>query len=191
MFSGACNVMGGSVVLNPRLRHDRYEALRAALSLMYIDTYFPLDVIVMNKNSTDFEKRMAMANRNAEYVADLLRSHEAVSHVFYPKGSPTQHHYDKYKRKNGEYGYLVSVCFTSPNAAVAFHDELDVAKGPSLGTNFTLASPYTLLAHSSELEWAEQHGMSEHLVRISVGLEAVEHLRDVVHRALRAAERQC
>jgi cystathionine gamma-synthase len=29
----------------------------------------------------------------------------------------------------------------------AFFDALDTHKGPSLGTNFTLACPYTLLAH--------------------------------------------
>ncbi len=29
-----------------------------------------------------------------------------------------------------------------------------VAKGPGFGTNFTLACPYTLLAHYTELEWA-------------------------------------
>lgn len=32
--------------------------------------------------------------------------------------------------------------------------DLQVAKGPGFGTNFTLACPYTLLAHYTELEWA-------------------------------------
>jgi cystathionine gamma-synthase len=49
-----------------------------------------------------------------------------------------------------------------------------VAKGPSLGTNFTLVCPYTLLAHYNELPWAEEFGVDRFLIRVSVGLETIE-----------------
>jgi len=49
-----------------------------------------------------------------------------------------------------------------------------VNKGPSLGTNFTLVCPYTLLAHYCELDWAASFGVPGHLIRVSVGLEAPE-----------------
>jgi cystathionine beta-lyase/cystathionine gamma-synthase len=39
-----------------------------------------------------------------------------------------------------------------------FYDELNVAKGPSLGTNFTLVCPYTILAHFEELAFAKSCG---------------------------------
>jgi cystathionine gamma-synthase len=60
--------------------------------------------------------------------------------------------------------------------AQQFYDTLDVYKGPSLGTNFTLACPYTLIAHYTELDWAESYGVPRHLVRVSVGLEEPEWL---------------
>lgn len=63
-------------------------------------------------------------------------------------------------------------------------DALETAKGPSLGTNFTLCCPYTLLAHYGELEWAGQFGVDSHLIRISVGLEETEELVGVFERAL-------
>jgi len=44
-------------------------------------------------------------------------------------------------------------------------------KGQSLGTNFTYACPYTILAHYFELEWAAEYGVKEGLVRTSVGVE--------------------
>jgi len=47
---------------------------------------------------------------------------------------------------------------------------------------------YTLLAHYSELEWAAEYGVVEDLVRISVGLEDEEWLRDRIDKALKAAE---
>lgn len=189
MFSGACNVMGGSAFLSPKSRH--HERLRAAFSDAYLDTYFPLDVVVMEKNSVDFSARVLSASRNAERIAERLREHRAVEEVFYPKGSPTQHLYDRYKRAGGGYGFLLSVRFVKPAAAIAFYDALDVAKGPSLGTNFTLCCAYTLLAHHSELEWAAKYGVVEHLVRISVGVEDASTLEGLVAKALAAAEEHC
>ncbi|KAF5675254.1 O-succinylhomoserine (thiol)-lyase [Fusarium denticulatum] len=187
MFSGGCNVMGGSVTLNPKSR-DHWD-MKRRLKDRYVNTYFPLDVIVMEKNSTDFEERVTEASQNAEHLADTLRKHISVGQVYYPKGSPTQRLYEKYKRPGKGYGYLLSIRFNTPAAAIAFHDALDVAKGPSLGTNFTLGCAYTLFAHFHELEWAEKYGVVEHLVRISVGIENERFLDEVIKTALYAAER--
>jgi cystathionine gamma-synthase len=170
MFSGACNVMGGSLVLNPVSRH--FESMRDTLSMQFVDTYFALDVLVMESNSRDFAHRVSEASSNAEIVVELLRHLATVQEVFYPRGHSSQHIYDSFLRPGGTYGFLLSATFVSPECAIAFHDALDVAKGPILGTNFTLARAYTLLAHYSELECAARFGVVEHLIRISVGVES-------------------
>ncbi|KAJ4182503.1 hypothetical protein NW755_010270 [Fusarium falciforme] len=187
MFSGACNVMGGSIALNPQSK--LFTNMKKVLEDLSIDTYFPLDVIFMEENSADFEKRVVVASRNAERIADMLRQHSSVDQVYYPKGNPTQDIYERFKRPGKEYGYLLSIRFKKPEAAIAFHDALDVAKGPSLGTNFTLCCAYALFAHYSELEWAAEFGVVEHLVRISVGIESQEELDELVGTALAAAAR--
>lgn len=61
-----------------------------------------------------------------------------VKEVYYPKYSPTKSFYDSCRNPNGGYGGLFSVTFHATEAAVAFFDVLEVLKGPSLGTNFTL-----------------------------------------------------
>ena len=81
----------------------------------------------------------------------------------------------------------MSVTFQTTKQAVAFFDKLDTAKGPSLGTNFTLSSPYVILAHYAELDWVKQFGVDPGLVRISVGLEDASILRAKANRALAAA----
>ena len=68
-----------------------------------------------------------------------------------------------------------------------FFDALETAKGPSLGTNFTLSSPYVILAHYTELEWTAQFGVDPDLVRVSVGLEDAADLEAKFQKALRAA----
>jgi len=76
------------------------------------------------------------------------------------------------RRPDGGWGSLIT--FLPRHAATSsprIYDRLAVCKGPSLGTIFTLACPFTLLAHYTELDWAESCGVSRHLIRISVGLE--------------------
>jgi cystathionine gamma-synthase len=64
--------------------------------------------------------------------------------VYYPKYNPTKSNYDNCRRENGGYGGLVSTTFDTTDDAIRFYDALQTAKGPSLGTNFTLT--YVLLA---------------------------------------------
>ncbi|UNI20183.1 Cystathionine gamma-synthase [Purpureocillium takamizusanense] len=188
MFSGACNVMGGSIVVSPWSRQR--GILRAALGGRYEDTMFPLDVLVLRANSADFEARVAAASANARRVVGQLREHPLVDEVLYPWGGPSQERYERFRKPGAGYGFLLSVRFHRPEAAVAFHDALELAKGPSFGTSFTLVCPYTVLAHYSELEWAGQYGVPAHLVRISIGVEDSELLRAAIGKALNAAELQ-
>ena len=143
----------------------------------------------MEANSRDFTTRVERANANAEEVCGLLKRHRSVAKVYYPKDSSTQALYDAFKRPRGGYGYLLSVVFSNSESAMAFFDALDVAKGPSLGTNFTLGCPYTLFAHYGEREWAARYGVVEHLVRISVGLEDPGVIGRKMELALKAVDR--
>jgi cystathionine gamma-synthase len=189
MFSGGCNVMGGSVTLNSKSPY--YDRLKGILEDKRGEeerAWFWEDVLTMEENSRDFEARVDRASENAEVVVGLLRASSVVREVYYPLGAPTQEVYDRYRVEGGRYGFLLSIRFVSPAMAVAFYDAFDVAKGPSLGTDFTLCCAYTLLAHYKELEWAAEYGVVEDLVRISVGLEERKWLEERVLRALRAAE---
>ena len=187
VFTGECNVMGGSAVLNPQSRY--YSQIKATMEVDYEDNYWPEDAIFMERNSRDFVSRIQRINSSAEAICDTLKASPIVNEVFYPKHSPTRPFYDYCRNKNGGYGGLLSVTFKTTKQAVTFFDKLDTAKGPSLGTNFTLSSPYVILAHYTELDWVKQFGVDPDLVRISVGLEDSGDLCAKVHRALAAAAR--
>lgn len=183
IFSGDCNVMGGSATLNHQSRH--YNSLKKALDgVIYEDVYWPEDVVFMERNSRDFMDRMKRINANAEAICDVLRGHPLVGEVYYPKHNSSRHLYEVCRLPDGGYGGLLSVVFKQSEQAQRFYDSLDTAKGPSLGTNFTLCSPYVLLAHYNELPWAAQFGVDANLIRISVGLEETEVLRQTFLRAL-------
>ncbi|OIW30079.1 cystathionine gamma-synthase [Coniochaeta ligniaria NRRL 30616] len=186
IFSGDCNVMGGSAALNPRGRY--YQSLKTAAAELYQDTYWSEDAIFMERNSRDFASRIDRINANAEAIVELLASHPLVGRVHYPKLNADRANYEDCRLPTGGYGGLLSVVFKRREDAVVFFDSIESAKGPSLGTNFTLTSPYVVLAHFLELDWAASLGVDPDLLRISVGLEDTERLVGIFTSALRAAE---
>ena len=191
--------MINSLVLNPQGRH--YQALKKHMDDKFEDLYFDEDAIYLERNSRDFKQRIRIIDSNAEAICDFLRqrslaggaSTPAIKEVFYPKYiTPENYNHCRIKDSDGKvvggYGGLFSLTFTSLKASLAFFDALPCYKGPSLGTNFTLACPYTILAHFTELGWAAEFGVEEGLVRISVGTEDTDVLLRDFGVALAAAD---
>jgi len=173
-FSGVGDVMAGSLVLNPK--SPLYTPLRSNLVEHFEDLFWQEDAEVLADNAADFGERIARINQSTEALCDALRSHKAVERIHYPKYE-TADSYASIKRENGGYGGLFSLVLKDgAQRAPGYFDQLRVSKGPSLGTNYTLACPYTLLAHFQELDWAESLGISRWLIRVSIGLEEVDDL---------------
>ncbi|KAF9898031.1 hypothetical protein BX616_004589 [Lobosporangium transversale] len=184
IFSGDSNVMGGSLVLNPQRKY--YKDLKEAIGREYEDLMWVEDAIFMERNSRTFQTRIARIDENTEILCDFLRAHPKVKEVFYPK-FVTVKNYLTHKVEGAGYGGLFSVMFKNQKTgSQQFFDALPFYKGPSLGTNFTLACPYTILAHYYELEWAAQYGIERDLIRVAVGLEDREVLLQGFQKALDA-----
>ena len=183
-FSGVGDVMGGAVILNAR--GACYPALKEAMGAVFEpELLWWQDAQILERNSRDYASRVRRMGESAEELAGFLRSHPAVADVFYPKWE-TPAAYAEVQRQGGGFGALFSLVLDEPERTSAkFFDRLEVTKGPSLGTNYTLACPYTLLAHYPELDWAESCGVSRWLIRVSVGLEEPG---DLIGRFARALE---
>ncbi|MCJ1424622.1 hypothetical protein MMC29_002510 [Sticta canariensis] len=136
VFSGDSNVMGGSAILNPQGFY--YQQIRKIMVEEYEDNLWAEDAIFLERNSRDFVSRIERINLNAEAICLTLRASSAVKAVYYPKFNPSRPFYDNCRNPNGGYGGLLSVTFHSTAEAVTFFDHLETAKGPSLGTNFTI-----------------------------------------------------
>jgi cystathionine gamma-synthase len=184
-----------------------YNTLKTKLTSTYEDVFFDEDAIYMGRNSRDLKQRIHLINSNAKATCDFLHSRSvsggypnanvAIKEVWYPNIISEDHNHCRIKSsftsedsdgKAGGYGGLFSLTFTSKAASQAFFDNLPCYKGPSLGANFTLACPFTILAHFTELEWAARSGVEEGFVRVSVGMEEREGLPKGLESALVAAE---
>ena len=183
-FAGTCNVMGGALVCNPRSPH--YHELKDAIRAQHEELLWGGDAAVLDVSARTFPQRMQQHNANGLFIAEKLRAHPLVEKVWYPKWECSEA-YEAVRCPNGGWGALMAFLPKNPaTASPRVFDALRVCKGPSLGTVFTLACPFTLLAHYTELDWAETCGVPRHLIRLSVGLEEPEELWSRIDAALKA-----
>jgi len=180
---GTGDVMGGALICNPR--SPLYPDLKTIVRAQHEELLWEEDAVVLDENAHGFPERMRRHNENGLLIAERLRRHAAVERVWYPKWEFTEA-YEAVRRRGGGWGALLT--FLPKNAeenSPRFYDNLALCKGPSLGTVFSLACPFTLLAHYAELEWAEACGVSRYLIRLSVGLEDPEDLWGRLDAALK------
>ena len=181
-IAGTGDVMGGALICNPR--SPFYHELKPIISSQHEELLWGEDAVVLDTQARGFPERMKRHNQNGLLLAERLRRHPAMERVWYPKWEFSEA-YEAVRRPDGGWGALVTFLpKRGDTTSQGIYDRLAFCKGPSLGTIFTLACPFTLLAHYTELEWAESCGVSRHLIRISVGLEDPEDLWQRLERAL-------
>tara|TARA_B100002052_G_scaffold135974_1_gene124772 strand:- start:136 stop:1590 length:1455 start_codon:yes stop_codon:yes gene_type:complete len=177
-FAGRGDVMAGSLLVTPQ--SPWAASLLAAVPA--IAQLSDADAIALEQASRDATERIERLDRNALALARRLEQHPAVEQVLHPKDCPN---FKALMRPGAGHGCLLSfVLKEGESKAQRVFDALRVSKGPSLGTHFTLACPYTQLAHYDELNWAGQCGVPPHLLRVSAGLEDPDELWQRFERAL-------
>lgn len=183
-FSGAGDLMAGSVIINSSSAHG--AAFRKWMRGHAGHQLFHADAVALEQNSRDFAERVQQASRNSIALYHALKDHPKISRIWHTinEGGPG---YAQVMRHAEAHSSLFSITLKDASAAQRFYDALQVCKGPSLGTNFTLVCPYTLLAHYEELDWAESCGVPRDLIRISAGIEPAEDLVRRFHSALEQA----
>ena len=133
--------------------------------------------------------RVRQQASSAQALAEHLEAHPAVASISYPGlGSHPQR--DLAKRQMSSGGTLIALELAGGlDAARRFCESTDIARiALSLGGPETLVThPATIAGHLTPAE-REEMGITDGLVRLSVGLEDPEDLLADVDRALDAAE---
>jgi len=181
--SGKGDVMAGMVSVRASSPHAKDFRASLEVDSKEVAPLYIGDAEVLLSNLKTYPKRMAAVNANGSGLAAWLNQHPAVAKVWHPSLVHTAS-YEAVMRPGGGYGGLLSFTLKAPKKTSKVFDALRINKGPSFGTPFTLACPYTLLAHYDELEWAEGCGVPSHLLRVSCGQEPIESLIAVFTEAL-------
>ena len=127
----------------------------------------------------EYENRVRKISENTTLLYNFLKKQPKVLEIKSVFHEASSENFSKIQIGNNVPG-LLSVVFDKDLAF--YYDKLQVAKGPSLGTEFTLAMPYVYLAHyeylKSEigLHVLKKLGINPNLLRISVGTEPIENI---------------
>ncbi|MEL6857876.1 MAG: methionine gamma-lyase [Pseudomonadota bacterium] len=146
----------------------------------------PFNAMLILRGLKTLELRVERHAASAQLVADALNAHAAVDTVHYP-GLASFPQHDLAKRQMNGFGGMIAFELTGGYAAgIAMMNRLRlIRRAVSLGDAETLIQHPASMTHSTYTrEEREAHGISEGLVRISVGLESVDDILADLHQAL-------
>ena len=181
-LNGHCDVVGGAVVTTTDELTQRVQFLLNAMGTCAS----PFDCWLVLRGIETLAVRMKQHEANAIAVANYLKGHPAVKRVFYP-GLDSHPGHEIAKRQMKGFGGVVSFELKKGTEAVnGFLKGIKVfSLAESLGGVASLAEHPATMSHASmPKEYREKVGITEELVRLSVGLENVDDLIDDLRRAL-------
>ncbi|SHH39912.1 trans-sulfuration enzyme family protein [Pollutimonas bauzanensis] len=149
-------------------------------------TLSPFTAFLVLRGLKTLELRVARHSESALAVARLLRRHPAVADVFYP-GLPETAGYEIAERQMSAGGGLVA--FELHGGLAAGRRLLNALKLARIAVS--LGDPETLIQHPASMTHAgyteqdrQKYGLSEGLLRLSVGLESLEDILDDLRTGL-------
>jgi cystathionine beta-lyase/cystathionine gamma-synthase len=145
----------------------------------------PFDCFLVMRGIKTLAVRMERHESNARRIVEYLVGHPKIQEVLYP-GLPDHPGHEIQKRQASGFGSMVTIEMGSYAAAKALLDRLRVISlAESLGGVESLASHPASMTHASlPPERRAQLGLTDGMVRISVGIEDVEDLLADLDQAL-------
>lgn len=181
-LNGHCDVLGGAVVTTT---DDLSERVQFRLNAMGTGAS-PFDCWLVLRGIETLPVRMREHQVNAAAVADFLVKHPAVKKVFYP-GLKSHPGHEIAKRQMKGFGGMVTFELNGGLEAVkGFVRKIEIfSLAESLGGPFSLAEHPATMSHASmPAEHREKAGITDGLIRLSVGLENIDDLIDDLRQAL-------
>ena len=184
-INGHSDVVGGAVIAREPEVAEKLKWWGNCLGL----TGAPFDSWLTLRGLRTLSPRLRVHQENAAALADLLDQHPAVTRVFYPGLSSHPQHALAARQQSG-FGAMLSFELDGGEEAVrAFLDGLQcITLAESLGgVESLVAHPATMTHAAMALEARRAAGISDTLLRLSVGIEDIadlsRHLRAALARA--------
>ena len=182
-LNGHGSTVGGMVVSQDVefIRHDLWHYMERMGG-----NPSPFDAWLINQGMKTLAIRVERQCENAMALARWLDGHPAVSHVNYP-GLPHFHHHELAKKQMKGFGGMISFELNGGlEAGITVMDNVQLLTlAVSLGTVDTLIQHPASMTHAGvSLDERLDFGITDGLVRISVGIENVEDIIDDLDRAM-------
>ncbi|MDE5591946.1 MAG: PLP-dependent aspartate aminotransferase family protein [Helicobacter sp.] len=182
-INGHSDSIGGAVVLN---NEELYEKLRFVSNSVGM-VLSPFDSYLNARGLKTLGVRMERHCRNALEIAEFLQAHPRVQKTIYP-GLPSHPQYYLAKEQmNGLFGGVVSVYLDADERQMqSFASNLKIfVLAESLGGVESLfGCPYYMSHGSVDESVKKELNITKNLLRLSIGIEDVEDLKESLSEAL-------
>jgi cystathionine beta-lyase/cystathionine gamma-synthase len=180
-LNGHSDSVGGIVIVRHRDDEEWMKFVQNAAGAIL----GPMDSWLVLRGTKTLPVRMERTNANAQVLAEYLAGHPKVTRTIYP-GLPSHPHHELARKQMRGFGGLISFDVGSLDAARRVLGGVRLmALAESLGGVETLISHPAVMTHASvPADRRAALGITDGLIRISVGIEDVEDLREDLERAL-------
>ena len=183
-LNGHSDLIGGVVVCSneqEKLANEILYLQNAVGSIMS-----PFDSFLLLRSLKTLPVRMERHCSNAEQIASFLESHNSIEKVIYP-GLESHPQHDIAKKQMNGFGGMISVVLKGGlESARIFLERTELfSLAESLGGVESLIEHPAIMTHASiPPEIREEIGISDGLVRLSVGIESIEDLIEDIDKSL-------
>lgn len=181
-LGGHSDVIGGALVTNDAEIHERMKFCQKSVGAIP----GPFDCWLTLRGLKTLAIRMREHERNASRLAKWLETHDQVEKVIYP-GLPSHPHHELAKEQMSGFGGMVSFVVKGglDHARSVLENTKIFLLAESLGGVESLIEHPAIMTHASiPKERREEIGISDGLIRLSVGIEAYEDLQKDLEVAL-------
>ncbi len=182
-LNGHSDGLGGVVMCAKQELADQLAFLQKAAGAILS----PFECWLVLRGVKTLAARMEIHDRSGRIVADFLSKHKKVKAVFYP-GLPDHPQHNLAQRQMSGFGALITFETGSLKNANKMLKKVRVCSlGESLGGVETLISHPATMTHAAlGVKGRKAIGITDGLVRISVGIEDVDDILDDLDQALKA-----
>ncbi len=182
-LGGHSDLLGGALVVNDEVLLGRLYFIQNATGAVM----GPLESFLCSRGIKTLELRMREQCRTAAQLAEYLSEHRRVERVYYPGLADHPGHALAVRQMDGGFGAMLS--FEVKGDLASAKRVVDRTKlfrlAVSLGAVESLIEQPTAMSHASyDPADRRAHGIHDNLVRLSVGLEAFDDLRDDLELAM-------
>ena len=182
-LGGHSDLIGGSLIIKDDQKlTDKIQYLQNAAGAIPS----PFDCYLLIRSIKTLSVRMERHNYNGMQVAEFLQKHKKINKVMYPGLETDPNHIIAKKQMNG-YGGIVSIDIdTDLNGIKRFFDNLSIfTLAESLGGVESLIEHPAIMTHASiEKKIREELGITDGLLRLSIGIEDTDDLIGALDKAL-------
>jgi cystathionine beta-lyase/cystathionine gamma-synthase len=181
-LNGHSDSVGGAVILTRPADAEKIYFLQRSTGAGLA----PMDCFLVSRGIKTLAVRMQQHDANGRTIARFLEDHPCVKRVLYP-GLPAHPQHEVAVRQQRGFGAMISFdVVTLENARTVLNQVKLCSLAESLGGVETLISHPATMTHASvPPEVRERIGITDGLIRISVGIEDVEDLIADLDQALR------